>query len=218
MRKYEFTDNEREYQQTTFRQIRALRDIPRYGVKAGDVGGWIEEELNLSQSGDCWVGTDSYILRSATVNEDAAILGKSIVDFRSRISGGAVIKNSMVQGINLISDKSYVADSHIQGQCIMSDDSRLEFSQVQGLVLKGNAVIINSQCYTRLGKLTVETGSFIQDTELRLMDNTPYLAENTKLINVEAIDVKTFRIYQSDIRVENERFLNGRRVKIGHHK
>ena len=36
-------------------RIRALRDIPRHNVKAGDVGGWIESEYNLSQDGDAWV-------------------------------------------------------------------------------------------------------------------------------------------------------------------
>ena len=28
--------------------IRALRDIPRYGVKTGDLGGWIQSESNLA--------------------------------------------------------------------------------------------------------------------------------------------------------------------------
>ena len=41
-------------------RIRALRDIPSAGVKAGDLGGWVEKEFNLSQSGTAWVsGTAS---------------------------------------------------------------------------------------------------------------------------------------------------------------
>lgn len=28
-------------------RIRALRDIPRYGIKAGELGGWAEFEKNL---------------------------------------------------------------------------------------------------------------------------------------------------------------------------
>lgn len=42
------TTNER-----TLYSIRALRDFG--DVKAGDFGGWIESEDNLSQAGDCWV-------------------------------------------------------------------------------------------------------------------------------------------------------------------
>lgn len=215
MTKYEFTENEKEYQQTTFRQIRALQDIPLHGVKAGDLGGWIEEELNLSQSGACWIGTESYALRCATVSGDAVVRGKSIVDFRSRIRGKAVVNNSVVHGINLISDRCVVTDSDIRGQCIINGNSRIESSKVEGLILKGNALIHNSLCYTRLGQLIVETGCKLQETELRLTDNTPYLAENTELINVEAIDVGLFRIFEPNVRLKYEKYMSGKRVKIG---
>lgn len=53
--KYELTDETKKTCGITFRRIRALRNIPRFGVPAGDFGGWIERESNLSQSGDAWV-------------------------------------------------------------------------------------------------------------------------------------------------------------------
>lgn len=37
------------------RQIRALKDIPCHNVKVGDLGGYVENETNLSQEGDCWI-------------------------------------------------------------------------------------------------------------------------------------------------------------------
>lgn len=37
------------------RQIRALKDIPRHNIQAGDFGGYVENETNLSQEGDCWI-------------------------------------------------------------------------------------------------------------------------------------------------------------------
>ena len=36
-------------------RIQAFRDIPRFDVKAGDFGGCVGSENNLSQNGDCWV-------------------------------------------------------------------------------------------------------------------------------------------------------------------
>lgn len=36
-------------------RIKALIDIERYGVKACYLGGWVEKEDNLSQTGDAWV-------------------------------------------------------------------------------------------------------------------------------------------------------------------
>lgn len=58
--KYELTNNMRFvpgfYAMVRVYQIRALRDIPRHGVNAGDLGGWVESEDNLSQEDDSWIG------------------------------------------------------------------------------------------------------------------------------------------------------------------
>ena len=44
-----------------FFRIKALVNIERYGVKAGDLGGWIEKEDNLSQSGNAWVSGNAKV-------------------------------------------------------------------------------------------------------------------------------------------------------------
>ena len=54
MSKYEITDITHPGNPKLHR-IRALVDIPMYGVKAGDLGGYIEKEDNLSQYDNCWV-------------------------------------------------------------------------------------------------------------------------------------------------------------------
>lgn len=215
MKKYEFTENEQEYQQTTFRQIRALVDIPLHNVKAGELGGWIEEELNLSHEGACWVEPESFVLRSARVSGDAGIRGKSIIDFRSRVTENAVVSNSVVHGINLISGGCVISDSDIRGQCTIQSNSRIESSKIEGLLIQGDVLIRNSQCFTQRGRLTMEQGCILKDTELRLLDDSPYLARNTELIGVEALDVSMFRIYEQDVTMKYERHLNGKRVRIG---
>ena len=54
MSKYEFVPGEtREFLGTTLRRIRARSNFG--AVSAGDVGGWIESEGNLAQTGDAWV-------------------------------------------------------------------------------------------------------------------------------------------------------------------
>ena len=40
---------------STLYRVKYLKDIKRFNVKAGDVGGYIESESNLSQDGDCVV-------------------------------------------------------------------------------------------------------------------------------------------------------------------
>ena len=54
MRKYEITDIQHP-DNARLHRIKALIDILRWGVKAGDLGGYIQSESNLSQIGDCWV-------------------------------------------------------------------------------------------------------------------------------------------------------------------
>ena len=61
-------------------RIRALVDIPEYGVKAGDLGGFIEEEENLSHRGSAWVSDDAVVYgRQACVTGNAIVRGKAIV-------------------------------------------------------------------------------------------------------------------------------------------
>lgn len=70
--KYELTD---ETSGSGLRRIRALRDIPRYGVEEGDLGGWVESEGNLTQEGDCWVFDDAQVFGKARVFGNASVCG-----------------------------------------------------------------------------------------------------------------------------------------------
>lgn len=75
-------------------RIRALRDIPRYGVKAGDLGGYIESEENLADDGDCWVDSSSAVGSTARVSgnvlvaEGANVTGNVRLEGNTRLLGG----------------------------------------------------------------------------------------------------------------------------------
>ena len=58
-RKYEFTGETRNWVGRTLHRIRAVRDFG--DVKAGDLGGWIETESNLSNDGNAWVYGDARV-------------------------------------------------------------------------------------------------------------------------------------------------------------
>ena len=71
MKKFELmTESKMNVFGKTLFRIRALVDFSF--VKAGDVGGWIEEEGNLSQSGNAWVYGDAWVCGNAEVygNDD----------------------------------------------------------------------------------------------------------------------------------------------------
>lgn len=101
-------------------RIKALRDIPRHGIKAGDPGGIIEDEHNLSQEGDCWVDKDSYVFNDSCVLSDAIVKNTTLMD-NSQVTGCSIVnecllyKNSVVRGQAEISNIVLHADSVIEG-------------------------------------------------------------------------------------------------------
>lgn len=77
MKKYDFTGETLKWYGRTLKRIRALKDFR--GVKAGDIGGWIEKEENLSHEGDCWVYDKAKVYGRAEVYGEAEI--KSTSDY-----------------------------------------------------------------------------------------------------------------------------------------
>ena len=75
----------------TLYQIEALVDIKRYNVKVGDLGGFIESELNLSQLGDCWVNDTARVYGNAQIQDDAQIYGNANINENVKVSGDSQI-------------------------------------------------------------------------------------------------------------------------------
>ena len=75
-------------------RIRALKDFR--DVKAGDLGGWIEYEGNLSHIGDCWVYDNAMVFGSATVSGDSRISDSAVISGNARVSENATIKHNAV--------------------------------------------------------------------------------------------------------------------------
>lgn len=52
-------------------RIRALKDFS--DVKKGDLGGYVESEYNLSQTGNCWIYDDSIVGLGARIIDNAML-------------------------------------------------------------------------------------------------------------------------------------------------
>ena len=153
MKKYELTD----IRSGNLRRIRALRDIPRYRVKAGDLGGWIESEENLSQFDDCWIGEDAqaeghalidgnaWVGGTATVCENAFICDNARVDGDTGIAGYAkVLDNAQVRGNAFVS--GFV---EIKGNACVYGNAR-----IGGITcLQANARVQSSRDYLSIGPM-----------------------------------------------------------------
>ena len=78
-------------------RIQALKDFK--GVKSGDIGGYIEKESNLSQSGNAWVYENARVYGNAWVSGDARVFGNARVYGDARVFGNAqVFSNAWVYG------------------------------------------------------------------------------------------------------------------------
>ena len=98
-KKYVLTENTKEVDGRTLHQIQALIDIPEHGVKAGDLGGWIESESNLSHYGKCWVAGNAYVFDEACVRDHAYVYGDAWVFGNARVFDNALVcGNTLVHG------------------------------------------------------------------------------------------------------------------------
>ena len=109
--KYELTKEKKTRADgTVLHRIRALRDIPRFGVKAGELGGFVEEENNLSQDGDAWVSGNAKVSGNAEVYGDAEVCGDAEVSGDARVYGNAWVSgNAEVYGNAEVSGNAKVS-------------------------------------------------------------------------------------------------------------
>ena len=87
MKKFELTTNTKMFLGKKLFQIKAL--ISFGDVEAGELGGYIEKEENLSQTGDAWVFDNAWISGDARVADDARVTGNAWVTGNARVTGNA---------------------------------------------------------------------------------------------------------------------------------
>ena len=107
MKKYELTEETINVFGKTLHRIRATRDFSN--VHAGDLGGFIENELNLSHDRDTWV------YGNALVYGDARVGGKALVSGDARVGGDAWVGgNALVSG-----------NARVGGNALVSGNARV---------------------------------------------------------------------------------------------
>lgn len=90
MKKYEFTGETKTFDNgVTLQRIRAA--VSFGSVKAGDTGGWIEKEKNLSHCGNAWVCDDAKVYGNAKVYGDAWVCDDAEVCGDAKVCGDAEV-------------------------------------------------------------------------------------------------------------------------------
>lgn len=91
-KKYKLTEESINYCGRTLYRIESLKDFSI--VKKGDKGGYVENENNLSQEGDCWISGNAQVFDNALVFDNAKVYGDAKVSGSAQVSGSAEIENS----------------------------------------------------------------------------------------------------------------------------
>lgn len=93
MRKYKLTEDTvqitRNGAKITLYRVQALRDFG--DIKAGDLGGYIESEANLSHNGDCWIFDNAKVFGSAKVGGKAKVYDNARVSDYAEVCGSAKV-------------------------------------------------------------------------------------------------------------------------------
>lgn len=101
MKKYRLTDETITIDGKTLYRIQALIDISGiYKISAGEMGGFIESEENLSHDGNAWVGGNALVFDNARVFGNALICGNAKVGGNAQVCDDAKVFGNALVGSN----------------------------------------------------------------------------------------------------------------------
>lgn len=163
---------------STIYRIKALRNFG--DVEAGDMGGFVEKEENLSHEGPCWIYDDAMVYHNAKVRDNAIVRGyahvynesqvlhNAIVEGHARVHGhgivfgnarikdnGSVFDHGIVNGFAIVQDNAVVRDcARVYGETIIKDHAT-----VAGYMMVSQGTISNSAILFGVGEINFDVSS-----------------------------------------------------------
>lgn len=146
-KKYKLTDETIKYNNRTLHRIVALQNFS--DVNAGDKGGFIMKESNLSHKGYCWVYDNSMVLDDAKVKDNAKIEENSIISNKAIVSENARVSYSKIYCYVKIYGYAYVSRySVITNKAEIYDNAIIYSSSVANKAkIFGHSFLEDAQCY-----------------------------------------------------------------------
>lgn len=190
-------------------RIRALKDFG--DVKAGDLGGFVASEENLSHEGPCWIYGDAMVYHKAKVKDNAIVrdyvhvygesqvLQNAIVEGHARVFGesyvfgnacvkdnGNVFDHARVNGFAIVQDNATVSENtRVYGETIVKD-----YAMVSGHMMVAQGTISNSVILFGIGEINFDVSEKDDWTFYRNpCVNSGFITTSTK------IDVWNYRFF-----------------------
>lgn len=130
----------------TMFQLKALRDIPLYNVKKGDLGGFVYDASTLSHEGACWVGGQAQAIYNVRISGNALIDGNAAVDGEDECP--IFIKDDVhiTDHAQVVARKKKVKDMHTcVGFTVEHDVEIKDYAFVRNLVLAADNAVIEGK-------------------------------------------------------------------------
>jgi len=127
-------------------RIIATADIPRHGVKEGDLGGYVESYRNL-EGKTAWVDYDSIVygnavVRDAYIGPTVTISGNAqIVGAGTEIHGPAEISGCVIIGGSETADETFIRGGEYSGSARIIESIIDGYPIINGSVMVSNSTI-----------------------------------------------------------------------------
>lgn len=121
-------------------RVVALKDFG--DVKAGDIGGWVSSEDNLSQEGDCWIFGEACVVDGARVSGDARIMEDAVVYDSAKVDGRAAVCGSAIVGrdAHVTADATVCDNAYVGGTAVVAGRAHICYhANVLGGLVSGKA-------------------------------------------------------------------------------
>jgi carbonic anhydrase/acetyltransferase-like protein (isoleucine patch superfamily) len=159
-------------------RIRALKDFG--DVKAGDIGGYVASEENLSHEGPCWVYDIAMVYHNAKVKDnaivrdcahvynEAQVFHNAIVEGHARVFGyGSVFGNAKIKDNGSVFDQGAVHGSAIvQDNATVKDHARVcnegiikDYAYASGDIMVSRGTISNSTVLFGVGEINFDVNA-----------------------------------------------------------
>lgn len=114
-KKYETTTQSIEWKGRKLFRVKAVKSFA--DVKVGDLGGYIENEINLSQDGTAWVSDDAKVFNNAEIYGNSWIYGKAEIHDNAKVyDTSEVFGNICVCGKSRICGDTVIYDNALVGK------------------------------------------------------------------------------------------------------
>ena len=146
-------------------RIKAVRDFSN--IREGQLGGWIQEEINLSHEGNCWVYDNAMLVENAAVFRDAIVREEAVIGEDATVTDNAIVSgNAIVRGAAVVEGHAEVRD-----HAVLDDNASVsEFASVEeNAVLSGYARLTGN---ARAAGYSVVLGDTWMNGHVSLFDDT----------------------------------------------